>query len=267
MRTTHRLLSAAATVALTAGVLTTTAVTTATAAPAHRATAYDVTIKPSTTELVSGKKITFKGQVSPKAAGQTVVLQQKIGDQGWKPTGTATLNKKGRYEVSDKPSTMLERKYRVVKAASGQHRKGVSKAVAVTIYKWHKLFDLSVRDQSFMYKQRTLSIATVEFPKSFEGGYYSAQDPTGFIDFNLARECITLKATYGMSDDADTDASAKIDVVGDGTELYTGTFALLESQKKTTDIHGVFRLAFQYTALGDAQARPAVGSPEVLCSF
>lgn len=273
MRTTHRLLSAAATVALTAGVLTTTTLTSADAAShapaatAHRATPFDVTIKASTSELVKGKKVTFKGKVSPKAAGQTVVLQQKFAGKPWKATGSGTLTKRGRYEIADKPTTMNARKYRVVKPASGSHAKGISPNVAVGVFQWHNVYDLQARASRSMYRTERLSIDTVEFTKSLEGGYYAAEDPTGFIDYNLERHCITLKATYGMADDADQGSSVKIDVVGDGTELYTGTFALLQSETKTLDLHGVFRLAFDYTALTDAAASPAVGSPEVLCSF
>ncbi|MCW2794481.1 MAG: hypothetical protein JWO76_3579 [Nocardioides sp.] len=229
---------------------------------------YTVTAKADRAELVLGQKVTIKGKVSPAAAGKTVLLQQKIDDNPWKDQKTATIKKSGRYQVSDKPTTMNARKYRVVKAASNKHRKGISKPIAVGVYQWHDVYDLQERASDSMYQARTVDINTVEFPKSLVGYVYdNDEDPTGFIDYNLERQCTTLKATYGMSDDADTGSSAKIDVVGDGTQLYTGTFALLESQARTIDIRGVFRLAFQFQSLTTEHPRPAVGSPRVLCSF
>jgi hypothetical protein len=269
MRTSRRLLSAAATVALTAGVLATTSATaTATATPAHRATPFEVTAKASTTELVRGKKVTIHGKVSPKAKGEKDVLEQKIGKTAWKRTGSATLNKRGHYEVSDKPSSMNPRKYRVVKAASAKHKKGVSKSVAVTVFKWHDVYDLQARSiDSFYRAPRWMTINGVKFPHSLWGHNYGSAEPTGSIDYNIERQCITLKSTYGMADRADTGSSVKIDVLGDGSELFTGTFALFESQAKTLDLHGVFRLAFQYTPLTEAKAFPTIASPKVLCSF
>jgi hypothetical protein len=267
------LLSAAVAAALGATLLTSgsgaAAVGHAPRQAAHKQAAkpYVVTAKADRTELVLGQKVTITGKVTPAAAGKTVVLQQKIGDKPWKDSGTATIKKSGKYQVSDKPTTMNARKYRVVKAASDKHRKGVSKSVAVGVYQWHDVYDLAIRANQAMYRVTTLDIDTVEFPKSLEGYVYDDTDPTGFIDYNLERNCTTLKATYGMSDEADTGSSAKIDVVGDGTQLYTGTFSLLESQAKTIDIRGVFRLAFQFQSLTAEHARPAVGSPQVLCSF
>lgn len=271
MRTAQILLTAATSVALAAATLSaplTTATASAAEAPALRGHhPFKVSIKTSTTELVRGHKVTLSGKVSRGAVGKKVRLQQKIDDHKWKSTGSATVNKKRRYHVSDKPKSMNARKYRVIMPATKKHRKGVSKSVDVGVYQWHDLYNIQARKTDSFYRTRTLSIDTVKFPKSYQGRYYNAEKPTGLVDFNLERNCIELKSTYGMSDDADVDSSVKIDVLGDGAELYTGTFALLESQAITLDLHGVFRLGFEYTALTDATAAPALGSPRVLCSF
>jgi hypothetical protein len=272
MRQSRVLLSAAVATALGATVLTSgSGAAAAGHAPrpaAHQAgKAYTVTAKADKTELVLGQRVNITGKVSPAAAGKTVLLQEKIGDKAWKDQRKGTIKKSGKYEVSDKPTSMNARKYRVVKAGTDTRRKGVSKAIAVSVFQWHDVYDLAVRANQNMYPAQTLDIDTVEFPKSLQGYGYYQTDPTGFIDYNIERKCTTLKATYGMSDDADTGSSAKIDVVGDGTELYTGTFSLLQSEARTLDIRGVFRLAFQFQSLTAENAVPAVGSPEVLCSF
>ncbi len=267
MRKSRVLLSAATVVALGTTVLTSGSGVAAEGHARQAGKAYTVTAKANRTELVLGQRVKITGKVEPAAPGRTVVLQQKIGDKPWKDQTTATINRRGTYTVVDKPTTLNPRKYRVVKAASKKHRRGVSESLAVSVYQWHKVYDLEVRDSQYMYKTKSLTIDTVEYPTSLYGGYYPADDPTGFMDFNLERRCIRLTSTFGMSDDADTGSSVKLDVVGDGTNLYSGTFSLLESQAKTIDLHGVFRLGFEYEALTDAAAVPAVGSPEVLCSF
>jgi hypothetical protein len=269
MRQSRVLLSTAVAVALGATVLSSGAVAAdGNARHAAKGKPYEVTITTNKSELVLGGKVKITGKVSPAAKGKNVILQQKIGDKAWKDQGTDALNKNGRYEFTDKPTTMNARKYRVVKPATPQHKKGVSKAVAVTVLQWHDLYDLEVRQNEQMYVTRSLDINTVEYPKSLYGWIYDGStDQDGFIDYNIERQCTTLKATYGMSDDADTGSSVKIDVVGDGSQLYTGTFSLLQSQAKTLDIRGVFRLAFEFTSLTPEHPVPAVGSTTVLCSF
>lgn len=267
MHKSRVLLSAATVVALGTTVLTSGSVVAAEGGARQSGNPYTVTAKANRTELVLGQRVKISGKVEPAAPGKKVVLQQRIGDKPWKDQGTATLNRRSRFEVVDKPTTLNPRKYRVVKPASRKHARGVSKSIAVSVHQWHDLYDLEVRDSQYMYKTKSLTIDTVEYPSSIYGRYYPANDPTGFMDFNLERQCIRLTSTFGMSDDADTGSSVKIDVVGDGANLYSGTFSLLESQARTIDLHGVFRLGFEYEALTDAAAVPAVGSPRVLCSF
>lgn len=235
-------------------------------ASARQATPFEVTARASTSELVLGRKLTITGRVSPKSAGKTVDLQKKIGDKPWKVEDTTTLSRRGKYSFTDEPTTIQARKYRVVKAASKRHDRGVSNVLPVTMYRWHYVVDLDSRDSQAMFT-KTLTIDTVEFTKSLYGSAWEAGGEfTGFRDYNLARECIRLKSTYGMSDDADTDSSARLDVVADGTNLYSATFALLESDRRTLDLHGVFRLSFEFESLTEHHAEPAVASARVLCA-
>ena len=61
-----------------------------------------------TTDVAIAKEtlIKVKGRVTPKAAGQKVVLQQRVGNKkSWKATGTAKIKANGTYKLTDKPST------------------------------------------------------------------------------------------------------------------------------------------------------------------
>ena len=134
----NRITALAATVALAAGSL---ALTTPTQAAPAKAQAYKVTAK-ANLEVAVAKEDTVKvkGRVTPKAAGEKVVLQQRVGNKkSWKSTGNAKIKKNGTYVLKDKPSTQGPREYRVLKPASKGLKKGYSKALAVEVYRWEKL--------------------------------------------------------------------------------------------------------------------------------
>lgn len=236
---------------------------------------FAVTIKASTTELVLGDKITFKGKVTPagKANGLVATLQKRIvGTKKWKPQDTDTINKRGKYHLSDKPTSVQARQYRVVVPAVGKLGKGHSKKVLVTVYRWQDLASVKLRDSSYFRANIDAEIDTVSYSRSLVGQTYGH---TGFIDYNLARQCIELKARYGLGDDSDENATALIDVTTDGASRYSRTFALTESTAKTLSLRGAFRLRFAFTTTNpdapdpDYQngAQAVIASPRVLCSF
>ena len=114
--------------------------TTTYAAPA-KADAWTVTAKINKTVAI-GKETTIKvrGRVTPKAAGQQVVLQQRVRNKKtWKATGTAKIKSNGTYVLKDDPSTPGKRAYRVVKPASNGFAKGFSPTLDVEVYAWEKL--------------------------------------------------------------------------------------------------------------------------------
>ena len=234
------------------------------ASSARRGDPYEVTLKASTTELVTGDSVTLKGKVDPGSQGATVVLQQKAGDNPWKDVATDTLNRKGKFSFTDTPKSMAERDYRVVKPASKKHSRGVSEPVTVTIYQWHALYDLAARSVQYVSYYSSVSMDGTDHAKSFVA-YFTADRDTASIDWNLERNCIKLKATLGMSDDANDDAAARIDVVADSTVVHTENVAFPSAAPVTLDLHDVFRVGFDFTGL-TTDARPAVGSPQVLCS-
>lgn len=260
---THLLLPTAAALVVSGLAL----VAPAQAAPAERrAGAFEVTLAASTNELVLGERITLKGKVTPRSAGQKVVLQKKLEGRKWVVERKTKLNKRSRYTFKDQPSTTGARKYRVVKPATKKHAKGVSPLVAVTTYRWRDLATLQPRDYSNVYTG-TATIDTVEYPDSLLGWYDPAVEEW-FRDYNLERDCTTLDATYGMDDSADVDSTVQIDVQNDGVGVYSKSFSLLESDHERIDIRGVFRLGFHFSTTGEGGSpRPTVGSPRVLCAF
>ena len=74
-------------------------------------------------------------QGHPKAPGTKVTVQiQYEGKTAWKSIGTAKVKKDGTYSFSDKPTTRLDRSYRVVKPADKNGSKGISKERAVEVF-------------------------------------------------------------------------------------------------------------------------------------
>jgi hypothetical protein len=269
-------LSTVVATAVAAGVATVPSAAAAEQRAAHQAKKkFAVTIKASTTELVLGQKVTLKGKVTPvgKAAGQVATLQQRtVGSKKWKAQDTDKINKKGKYQLSDKPTSVQAREYRVVVPAAGKIGKGHSKKVLVTVYRWQDLASVKPRDSSYFRSNTDAEIDTVSYSRSLVSYTFGH---TGFIDYNLARQCIELKARYGLGDDSDENATALIDVSADGASLYSHTFALTESASKTLSLRGVFRLKFAFTASNPdsssseypSGAQAVVASPKVLCSF
>lgn len=250
------------------------------AAAEHRAThqgkkKFAVTLKASTTEPVLGDKVTFKGKVTPvrKAAGQVATLQQRVvGTKKWKPQGTDKINKRGKYRLADKPTSVQARQYRVVVPAVGRIGKGHSPKVLVTVYRWQDLATVNERQSAYFQANEDAEIDTVSYGRSLVGATYGH---AGFIDYNLARRCIELKARYGLGDDSDENATALIDVTADGTSRYSHTFALTESASKALSLRGVFRLRFAFTTSNPDATNPeyqdgaqaVIAGPKVLCSF
>jgi len=114
----NRLTALAATVALAAGSL---ALTTPTQAAPAKAQAYKVTAK-ANIEVAVAKEDTVKvkGRVTPKAAGQKVILQQRVGNKKkWTSTGNAKVKKNGKGTVSLTSEEAGGRTYYTIRSSEG----------------------------------------------------------------------------------------------------------------------------------------------------
>ncbi|MDR7252706.1 hypothetical protein J2X46_001682 [Nocardioides sp. BE266] len=239
--------------------------TPSTAAPA-KAGSYTVTAKVNKTMAI-GKETTIKvkGRVTPKAAGQKVILQQRVGNKkSWKATGDAKIKSNGTYKLTDVPSTAGKRQYRVVKPASNGIRKGVSKALDVEVYSWSPLTARPVGP-----------LQNVEFNgATIATDYYSASIVTvtpnvnGSIEYTLGRKCLQLRATYALTDQSASTASGAVAVSADGVVLANPSLNVGTVVQQTLDIEDAFRIRFDLaTAVtSPSVAYTAIGSPEVLCT-
>ena len=232
-----------------------------TAAPAKAG--YKVTAKVNKTVAIGEETtIKVKGKVTPKAAGQKVILQQRVGNKkSWKATGDAKIKRNGTYVLKDVPSTPGKRQYRVLKPASNGLAKGFSPALDVEVYSWGRL---TARPAG--------PLQNIEFNGSLIAtDYYAASLVTATpatassIEYTLGRKCLQLRATYALTDQSASGSTGGVTVTADGAvranhQLGVGTVVADE----VIDIEDAFRIKFDLTTSASAYA--AVATPEVLCT-
>lgn len=242
--------------------------TTSYAAPAGvsaKASAYSVTATINKSVAI-GKETTLKvrGRVTPKAAGQKVVLQQRVGTKkAWKATGTARVKRNGTYVLKDVPSTPGTRQYRVLKPAANGIAKGVSTSLTVEVYAWQKLTSRTPVSTN-VNVPIGITIATDYFSKSL-ATFLSGEPAT--IEYTLGRKCLELRATYALTDQSPTGSTGAINVSADGAVLATHPLTIgTVVADETLDLTDAFRLKFDLTTSATPAAVAAVATPEVLCT-
>jgi hypothetical protein len=256
----NRITALAATVALTAGSLALTAPSQA--APAR---AYKVTAK-ANLEVAVAREDTVKvrGRVTPRAAGQKVVLQQRVGENPrWKRTGTAKVRRNGTYVLEDRPTTPGSREYRVLKPGSRGIKKGWSKPVAVEVYRWQKLASRR------MGPSENISTTSVYIGAGLATRSLVNIEPgvPASVEYTLGRKCVELRARYALTDQSATGSSGEISVSADGAvrtnhSLAVGTIV----DDEPLDVSDVFRLKIDISTTATPAAYAAVATPEVLCT-
>ncbi|MBC2933063.1 hypothetical protein [Nocardioides sp. zg-1228] len=256
----NRITALAATVALAAGSLALSA-----PAQAAPAAAYKVTAK-ANIEVAVAKEDTVKvrGRVTPKAAGQKVVLQQRVGKKKtWKVTGNVKVKNNGTYLLKDTPSTPGPREYRVLKPASNGIAKGFSKPVAVEVYKWEKLAYRTSGPRVNLDATGVL-IGADYFGQSL--ATTTSGEPAS-VEYTLGRKCTALRATYALTDSSATGSSGAVTVSADGAVLATHPLAVgTVVADEVLDLSGVFRLKIDLSTTATPVAVAAVATPEVLCT-
>ncbi|MFC7496228.1 MULTISPECIES: hypothetical protein [unclassified Nocardioides] len=240
-------------------------VATADRAAPERRSVDRVTLETSKTELVAGKKVVLSGKIRPAAKGTKVVLQKKIGDRKWSREATLTTKKAGKFSYTDRPETPGTRRYRVVTQGAGAR---TSKPVKVTIYQWRNLTDTAVRETEAVDIGGIANIRRTAYPDSVVS--YFGDVTTGGVDWNLDPTCTTLSTRFGAGDASDEGAVATLSLVGDGEPLYTGSFGLTESEARTFDVSGVFRLRLSWTSTVNGTQAPGaqavMATPRLLCA-
>lgn len=237
--------------------------TTTYAAPA-KADSWTVTAKINETVAVR-KETTIKvrGRVTPRAAGQKVVLQQRVGNKKtWRATGTANIRRNGTYVLKDDPSTPGKRAYRVLKPASDGLAKGFSPELDVQVYAWGKLVGRSGIASNFT--STGVTIGTDYYGQSLAT---TTPGAASSVEYTLGRKCTQLRATYALTDQSVSGATGAVTVSADGTVLATHPLAVgTIVTDEVLDLTDVFRIKIDATASATPTGTVAVATPEVLCT-
>ena len=258
----NRITALATTVAVAAAPL---ALAMPTQAVAAKAPAYTVTAKANIdTAVAKEDTVKVRGRVTPKAAGEKVVLQQRVGNKKtWKATGSAKIRRNGTYVLKDTPSTQGPREYRVLKPASDGIRKGFSEALAVEVYKWEKLI-YRLSGPRVNVEPTGVLIGTDYFGQSL--ATTNSGTPSS-VEYTLGRECTDLRATYALTDSSATGSSGAVTVTADGAVLASHPLAVgTVIEDEVIDVSNVFRLKLDLSTSATPVAIAAVATPEVLCT-
>jgi hypothetical protein len=147
--------------------------------------------------------------------------------------------------------------------ATSKHAKGVSKTVKVTVYDWKYLADLAYANSSAM-TTGTVDINGKTYDKSVFAYYSSNQ----YREYNLDHQCIRLRARFGISDDSSTGGQAEVDAISDGTNVYTKTFDLGQSEQKTLALAKPLKLRLETHSTGGTGTfgYGAYATAQVLCT-
>ncbi|MBA2952519.1 hypothetical protein GON03_21085 [Nocardioides sp. MAH-18] len=249
---------------------------TATAEPrtADRRAPFAATLAASSEQAVAGRWLVLRGTVAPATKGTTVVLQKRVRNKKWVDEARLRTTSKGTFRYRDRPHVAGVRTYRVVVPAAGGVSRGTSVPVTITVYKWQSLTKVQPRKNLNTWSESGGSINGVPYEPVIQGNPTNPTVTEGFSDWNLNRQCLSLRATVGNGDASETNAVATITLSGDATNLYTRSFGLTESEARTFDLTDVFRLTFSWTASNPAGGPTAPGGaqamlaePEVLCAF
>ncbi|MBD3914951.1 NPCBM/NEW2 domain-containing protein [Nocardioides hwasunensis] len=239
------------------------------AAPTHAAPAkaqtYTVTAKANLSEAVAKEDVVkVRGRVTPKAAGEKVVLQQRVGNKKkWTVTGNAKVKRNGTYLLTDKPSTPGPREYRVLKPGSRGIAKGFSKPVEVQVYRWEKLVSRTAGPRVNLDSTGVL-IGAEYFGQSLAT---SVAGTPSSVEYTLGRKCTEMRATYALTDSSATGSSGAINVTGDGKVLASHALSVgTVVADEVLDLTDVFRLKLDLTTSETPAAVAAVATPEVLCT-
>lgn len=264
----NRFTTAGLGLALAATPLVATAGTaTANDATAQRAAApaYSVSAAISrTTAIAKEDVVKIRGKVSPKAAGDKVVLQQRMeGKKTWSVSGTVKIKDNGKFLLKDKPSTAGTRYYRVLKPAAGTVKKGVSQELKLVVYAWEKLsYRTSGPESNVSFT--TATIGTEPFSASLvteEAGLNSS------IEYTLGKKCLKLRATYALTDSSATGGTGSVALAKDGKNVFSYGLVLGQIvENNEVDISDAFRITYSTTSTKAPDSFVAVASPEVLCT-
>jgi hypothetical protein len=234
-------------------------------APADAGVGWQVTVRASSTQLKVGDKLVFTGRVGPSRAstGLQVKLQEKFKPgKPWKAQGAATVDSQGHYRLVDKPTVNTEHKYRVVMPATSHHARGLSSTVGVKVYGWGKLTSHPSVNRNGMYPVPSLDLNGTSYPKSVGADWTGSAS----VEFNLDHKCTALRGTFGVDDNSETGAQSTVTAESDGTQIYTKTLSLGQTDFKRLALASPLKLRLTAESMvAGVNGYGGVGTPEILC--
>lgn len=230
----------------------------------RRAAAYKVSARINADTAVAREDVVkVKGRVKPKAAGEKVVLQQRMdGKKRWKKSGTAKIRKNGTYVLKDDPSTIGTRFYRVVKPASDGLKKGMSKELELVVYGWEALAWRAPGPVTNMAFGHVL-VGTDSFGSSISSA--TAGEPSS-VEYTLGDKCTSLRATYALTDASASGATGTVTLSVDGAVKVNEALAIGTIKEVVTDVTDAFRIRYDFVGTATPAAYPAAADAEVLCT-
>lgn len=215
------------------------------------------------TVVVGEDAVVVRGRVRPNAAGQRIVLQQRLEKQtSWRKSGAARIKRNGSFKLTDKPSEGGLREYRVVKPGTDGRKKGISRTLSVTVYAWQNLTSGFAGPSAGTYAIPS-SIGTRYYPSSLQ---LATAGTPGYAEYTLGRLCTSLEATYALSDSSETGSTGTVQVTTDGTVRSTTNLVVGTVAEAVLDLKGVYRLRLDLASSAEPKGYTAVGTPRVLCA-
>jgi len=165
------------------------------AADAAPKRAYQVSIKVSRTQADVGQTIRIAGRVAgPKAAKKRLAVQRKVGHGKWRTIKKVRTTKRARYSTAVKVTAGGRQYFRVVAPKSSKRRAGVSRARALTGWRWLDLTTQpSMKPEGQGGVRGPVVVAGRTYPKALT--YRFAADM-----FDVSGRCTTFTATAAVPD-------------------------------------------------------------------
>ena len=263
-RSTIAAAALAALVPLTALTVPTASVASAPDDADAAAAPYKVVARIDKSEVVANDgTVKIRGRVSPKAAGEKVILQQRRGNQRrWRLSGTGRVRESGFFVLKDEPTTGGHRSYRVVKPASDGYAKGVSNEMHVAVWAYELLTSRPAGVNSGVSLGSTTYVATDARSSSV---VLTNHGGSGYVEYTLGGECRSLSATNALTDDSATGAVGNLTVSVDGSPRVTHDLTTGDVVPYTIDVTDAFRVRLDLRASASPAGKAVVATPVVLC--
>lgn len=227
--------------------------------------AYTVTATANTQDVTLGEGVVkIRGKVTPRAAGKKIVLEQRLrGTMTWTVSSSSTIKRNGTYLLTDVPSAVGTRQYRVVKRRSDGVKKGTSPVVEVRVYTWQKLAQRPRGANENIAVSSTALIGGQPYAYSFQP--FTRGAPS-YVEYPLGGRCTGLRTTYAMHDSAAEGSSSRITLAVDGVIKVDQVLVKGQVVASTTDLTGALQLRYDLFSNASPASYPVVASPEVLCT-